>query len=211
MSTSKDPPSTPLPSPILILPNVTIRPLHLSDALYMAQYANDEDISKGMRNTFPSPYERRHADFFLTNIGLTQSRPLHSSSPDTQPILLNYALCRSSDGAFIGTIGLMPLADVEERTFEIGYWIGKEFWGKGYATEAVRAFTAWSFHTFSEILRIEASVFEGNEGSARVLLKAGFQAEGVRRKAVWKRGQSLDKHYFGMLREECEGLREHKR
>lgn len=210
MSTSTDPSSTPLPIPILVLPNVIIRPLHPSDAPFMAKHGNHEDVSKGMRNGFPSPYELHHANSFLTNIGLKQAYPSHRSSPDAQLILLNYALCRRSDGAYMGGIGLMPQGDVEERTFEVGYWIGKEFWGKGYVTEAVRAFTAWVFRTFPEVLRLEACVFEGNEGSARVLLKAGFQAEGVRRKAVWKRGKVLDKQYFGMLREECEALKDDK-
>ncbi|CAN8099096.1 unnamed protein product [Discula destructiva] len=192
-------------TPVLVLPNVVIRPLRPSDAPFMAKHANHPDISKGMRNTFPSPYEAHHAWSFLTNIGFEHTHP-SGPGPDATPILTSYALCRRSDGAYMGGIGLMPQSDVEARTFEIGYWVGKEFWGNGYATEAVRAFTAWVFETFTEVLRVEAAVFEGNEGSVRVLLKAGFQAEGVRRKAIWKRGQALDKMYFGMLREECEDL-----
>lgn len=210
MSTSTEPSSTPLPAPILVLPNITIRPLHPSDAPSMSKHGNDPDISKYMRNTFPSPYELHHAVSFLANVGLTQTHPSSSSSSsadDPKPVLKHYALCRGSDGAYMGAIGLMPQTDNEARTFELGYWIGKEFWGKGYATEAVRAFTAWTFRTFPDLLRIEAGVYEGNGGSARVLLKTGFQAEGVRRKAIWKRGQALDKMYFGMLRDECEGLR----
>lgn len=171
----------------------------------MAKHGNDPDITKGMRNTFPDPYSLQDAESFLTNVGLEKSHP-SSSSPDAKPILLNYALCRRSDGAYMGGIGLMPKTDVEARTFETGYWIGKEFWGNGYVTEAVRGFTVWAFETFPELVRIEATVFEGNDGSARVLAKAGFQAEGVRRKAIWKRGKLLDKLYFSMLRCESEAL-----
>lgn len=204
MSIPAYPYSTPLPEPILVLSDVIIRPLHHLDAPFMAKHANDPDISKGMRNTFPSPYEIQHADSFLSNIGFTQTHP-SSSGPDTQPVLTQYAICRQ-DGTYMGGIGLIPKEDVEARTFEFGYWIGKEFWGKGYMTEAVRAFAAWTFKTFPELRRLEAVVFEGIDGSGRLLLKAGFQAEGIRRKAVWKRGQSLDSRYYGMLREECEGL-----
>lgn len=196
-----------LPAPILVLPKVIIRPLHPSDALMMAKHANDPDITKGMRNTFPNPYSLEQAEYFLANIGLTNTH-LASSNPDAQPILLNYALCRRLDGAYMGGIGLMPKTDVEARTFETGYWIGKEFWGNGYVTEAVRAFTAWAFQTFPELVRVEAAVFEGNDGSVRVLNRAGFQAEGVRRKAIWKRGELLDKMYFSMLREECAALQQ---
>ncbi|KAJ4394229.1 hypothetical protein N0V93_003446 [Gnomoniopsis smithogilvyi] len=197
--------STPLPPPILTLIKVIIRPLHPSDATMMTKHANDPDISKGMRNTFPNPYSLEQAKDFLNNIGLKETHP-SSSKPNAKPILKNYALCRRSDGAYMGGIGLMPMADVEARTFETGYWIGKEFWGNGYMTEALRAFTLWAFRTFPDLVRVEASVFEGNDGSVRVLKRAGFQAEGVRRKAIWKRGELLDKMYFSMLREECDGL-----
>lgn len=168
----------------------------------MAKHANDPDITKGMRNTFPNPYSLEQAEYFLNNIGLKDTHP-SSTGPDARPVLTNYALCRRSDGAYMGGIGLMPKTDVEARTFETGYWIGKEFWGNGYMTEALQAFTAWAFETFAELVRIQASVFEGNDGSVRVLKRAGFQAEGVRRKAIWKRGQLLDQYLFSMLREEC--------
>lgn len=168
----------------------------------MAKHANDPDITKGMRNTFPNPYSLEQAEYFLNNIGLEETHR-SSTGPDARPVLTNYALCRRSDGAYMGGIGLMPKRDVEARTFETGYWIGKEFWGNGYMTEALQAFTAWAFETFAELVRIEASVFEGNDGSVRVLKRAGFHAEGVRRKAIWKRGQLLDQYLFSMLREEC--------
>lgn len=172
----------------------------------MAKHANDPDITKGMQNTFPNPYSLEQAEYFLHNIGLKDTHPSNADSNNAKPVLTNYALCRRSDGAYMGGIGLMPKRDVEARTFETGYWIGKEFWGHGYMTEALQAFTAWAFQMFPELVRIEASVFEGNDGSVRVLKRAGFQAEGVRRKAVWKRGQLLDKMLFSMLREECGGL-----
>lgn len=171
----------------------------------MVKHANDPDITKGMRNTFAYPYTLENAEYFLNKIGLVSTHPT-SSSPDAMPILLNYALCRRSDGAYMGGIGLMPKADVEARTFETGYWIGKDFWGNGYVTEAVKAFTAWAFQSFPELVRIEAGVFEGNDGSVRVLTRAGFQAEGVKRKAIWKRGQLLDYKMFSLLKEESEPL-----
>lgn len=169
----------------------------------MAKHANDPDITKGMRNTFPNPYSLEQAEYFLNNIGLKETHPSSADPDDAKPVLTNYALCRRSDGAYMGGIGLMPKRDVEARTFETGYWIGKEFWGDGYMTEALQAFTVWAFQTFAELARIEASVFEGNDASVRVLKRAGFQAEGVRRKAVWKRGQLLDQLLFSTLREEC--------
>lgn len=156
-----------------------------------------------MRNTFPNPYELQHAESFIGAIALTDK----SASPlRPEGILLNYAICRSSDGAFVGGIGLKPLKDVEARTIELGYWLGREHWGRGYAREAVTAFTAWAFSTFPDLLRVEASVYEGNSASEAVLKKAGFQFEGMRRKAIWKHGKSLGMMNYGLLRDECSEL-----
>lgn len=205
--------------PILILENVIIRPLTLDDAPPSSRLANEWDIAKNMRNTFPYPYELSNAKGFITTGGrATHSVVLLPDEPttdatatttekgDVRKVLINYALVRRSDGAFMGGIGLKPLKDVEARTMGVGYWLGREFRGHGYTTEAVRGLSKWAFETFPQLRRLEAEVHEGNGASARVLEKAGFQAEGVRRKAIWKAGQSLDLMIFGMLREECPDL-----
>lgn len=200
-----DPPTT---TPILSLPNLTIRPLHPSDAPSLAHHGNDPEVSKQMRDTFPHPYHLADAHHFITTL---------ASQTTTNGVLLHYAIClvapssflstsSPSGAALIGCIGLKPLPDVEARGFELGYWLGREHWARGYATEAVRAFSRWAFETFPGLLRLEARVHEGNGGSEAVLCKAGYQREGVRRKAVWKGGRALDLVLFGMLRGECPGL-----
>lgn len=204
MNTPPSPPPPPSNNPpILTLPRVTIRPYHPTDAPESAQQANDPAIAANMRNTFPSPYALQDAEHFINDVALART----SASPlQPEGIHLHYALCRSSDGAFVGGIGLKPLRDVEARTLEVGYWVGREHRGKGYAAEAVRAFSGWALETFPGVLRLEASVFEGNGASEAVLLKAGYRREGVRRKAVWKHERALDLAYFGLLREEWDGL-----
>ncbi|KAJ0121052.1 cetyltransferase [Diaporthe amygdali] len=190
-------------TPILTLRKTLIRPYHPSDAPNSSKQANDPDIAKWMRNTFPFPYELQHAESFINNIALSDK----SASPlRPEGILLTYAVCRSSDGAFVGGVGLKPFNDVEARTIEIGYWFGREHWGRGYASEAVAAFTAWAFATFPDLLRMEAKVYEGNGASDAVLKRAGYQFEGVRRKAIWKNGESLDQRDYGLLRDECPAL-----
>ncbi|KUI60871.1 putative N-acetyltransferase p20 [Cytospora mali] len=193
------------PPVLLTLPRLIIRPCLLTDAPFAAHHGNDPAVSQNMRDTFPNPYTFQDAEYFITNIASeTTSAPLRPEG-----ILLNYALClpSASGGEYIGGIGLKPLNDVEARTIEVGYWIGREHWGKGYATEAVGAFSRWAFETFPDVLRLEARVHEGNGGSEAVLRKAGYQKEGVRRKAVWKHGRALDMVLHGMLREECPGLK----
>ena len=91
---------------------------------------------------------------------------------------------------------------------EIGYWLGREHWGRGLATEAVRAFGRWAFAAYPELRRLEAGVFAGNDASARVLAKAGYVLEGRRRDACWKNGAFLDIAMYSLLREECLGAEE---
>lgn len=204
--------------PILTLEYVVLRPLTLADAPFAATLANDWEIAKNMRNTFPHPYELHHAEWFIAN----PASKLHpvvlllppsagdttttEAEDDVRKVPLHYAIVRRADDAYMGTLGLKPGADVDARTMELGYWLGREFWGKGYVSEAVRGFTKWAFETFPQLLRLEASVHEGNVASTRVLVKVGFQPEGVRRKAIWKADQALDLAIFGMLRSEYPGL-----
>ncbi|KAJ7272125.1 acyl-CoA N-acyltransferase [Mycena rebaudengoi] len=144
-----------------------------------------------MRNLFPDPYTLSDAESWISIA--TTGLPLR-----------NFAIT-CPDGTYIGAIGLKPLADVESRTMKIGYWIGEAHWGAGIMTEAVVAFSRWSFETIPELLRLEANIFDGNEGSMAVLRKAGYTFEGRRRNAVFKNGKVLDMHMFALLREECLG------
>lgn len=198
--------------PILTLEHVLLRPLTLADAPFAAKHANDWDIAKNMRNTFPHPYKLPHAEWFITNPASKLHPVVLPSAGDTtaeddvRKVPLHYAIVRRSDDAYMGNLGLKPGADVDARTMELGYWLGREFWGKGYVSEAARGFSKWAFETFPHLLRLEASVHEGNVASTRVLVKVGFQPEGVRRKAVWKADKALDLAIFGMLRSECPGL-----
>ena len=85
------------------------------------------------------------------------------------------------------------------RSVELGYWLAEPYWGKGIATEAVRAMTEWGF-AHLDINRIFAYVFGWNPASARVLEKAGYLYEGRMRQAVCKDGQMTDLLVYGMVR-----------
>jgi len=103
------------------------------------------------------------------------------------------------DGAAVGGISLEPGEDVFRRSAEIGYWLGEPFWGRGIATEAVRAVSDYAFATF-DVCRLEAGVFSWNAASARVLEKAGYVLEGRCRQAVVKDGRLGDRLLYALLR-----------
>ncbi len=83
-------------------------------------------------NTFPSPYMLADAEAWIkTALSAPQS--------------YFFAVCRRSDDAFAGGMGLEVLGDVQYRTLELGYWLGWDYWGQGVATDAVGGLTAWAF------------------------------------------------------------------
>ncbi|KAI1144424.1 acyl-CoA N-acyltransferase [Hypoxylon sp. FL0543] len=181
----------PLPAPIVTTEKCIIRPYAPSDAEPMAAAANLPEITMYMRNRFPHPYTLEDSKFWI------------DLSVKATP-MVNFAIF-TPDGDFAGAIGLIPGQDVEYRTWEVGYWIAKHQWGKGIATTALKAFSVWAFKEFPELLRLEAGVFEGNNASMKVLEKANYVREGVRRKAICKRGKVLDQVLFSLLREDVEG------
>ncbi len=91
----------------------------------------------------------------------------------------------------------------EDRKVDIGYHILTPYWGKGYATEATRALLGWCFENL-DLHRIQADCTDGNLGSERVLLKSGFQVEGLWRESCWEHGRFVDIKQFGLLRREFE-------
>ncbi|MCF3936017.1 GNAT family N-acetyltransferase [Acuticoccus sp. M5D2P5] len=82
---------------------------------------------------------------------------------------------REPDGGFMGCVGL-SMAEVWPE-MEFGYWLGRPFWGHGYATEAGRATIAHAFAVIG-LTRLTAGYFAGNHRSARVLAKLGFREVG---------------------------------
>ncbi|KAL4815464.1 acyl-CoA N-acyltransferase [Aspergillus spinulosporus] len=185
--------STSTPTPIVRLPRsrTLIRPLTPTtcDIQSLAHHGNNPKIAQYMRNAFPSPYKHSDASSWIT---FTMSQnPTH-----------DFCICLESTNTVIGAIGLKPRTDIQHCSMELGYWIGEEYWGRGIATEAVEEFVRWVFgrEEFAHVVRLDAEVFDGNEGSKRVLEKAGFVCEGRRRCAVEKAGVVLDTCIYAFVR-----------
>jgi RimJ/RimL family protein N-acetyltransferase len=168
----------------LTLPRCTLRPYRRDDEASLVRYANNRNVSRNMRDRFPHPYTAAHAREWTTRVS--------AQSPTA-----NFAIVVSDE--VIGGIGLEPGTDVFRRSAEIGYWLGEPFWGRGLATEAVRAATDYAFRTF-DICRLEAGVFEWNPASARVLEKAGYTLEGRARLGVFKDGRLGDRLLYALVR-----------
>ena len=105
---------------------------------------------------------------------------------------------RNEDEAFLGCIGYHDL-DREHRQAEMGYWLQPEYWGKGYATEAIRLFYNHVFAS-TDIHRLWAEVEVPNEASWRLLDRCGFTFEGTARDSEFKDGQFISLRNYSRLR-----------
>lgn len=118
-----------------------------------------------------------------------------------------WAIREKRTGRIMGSIGLEPdrrREDVASR--EMGYSLGKAFWGKGYMTEAAKAVIDYAFTQEKEpIVVLAICTGPTNKRSQRVIEKCGFQYEGTQRKGYHiYDGSDRDNLVYSMLREEWE-------
>ncbi|GGF02393.1 GNAT family N-acetyltransferase [Hymenobacter cavernae] len=175
--------------PTLVLPiaGARLRPWQLTDAAALTACANDEGVAQNLRDTFPFPYHMEDARWYLEFVATTNSPDLH--------------LAIEVDGAAGGGISIIFKNDVERRSAEIGYWLGRRYWGRGIMTAAAQALTDYTFAHF-DVCRLFAGVFAHNTASARVLEKCGYELEGRLRKSITKKGQTIDSLLYAIVNEQ---------
>ncbi len=117
-------------------------------------------------------------------VGPIAGWPPHKNVAESKDVIRNvfnaqqcYAICLKSDNKAIGAIELKlnGHTDMTDRNdeCELGYWIGKPFWGNGYITEAAKALIQYGFEQL-EMTTIWCGYYDGNERSRRVQEKCGF-------------------------------------
>jgi RimJ/RimL family protein N-acetyltransferase len=140
-------------------------PEEWSDLLAMI---DDRDVVRNLARA-PWPYTAAHAQAYA------QGDHAAASPGDRDRLLPNFFITLpGADGArLIGSVGLSLM----EGEINLGYWIGRPFWGHGYATEAAQAVLALARALGHD--RLVASHFVDNPASGRVLRKLGFRQTGV--------------------------------
>ncbi|WP_412058105.1 GNAT family N-acetyltransferase [Bartonella sp. DGB2] len=151
-------PASLIACPVLIGRRLLLRRLHIDDCIPMAELANDPRLQS--TTSFPAPYRIQDAEIFLQKalagkIGLCV-----------------YAVTLEQTGQFIGVCDLHPCR-LNKTDYEVGYWIGAPFWGKGYASEAAELLVAMAFRV-TPIVALYAFCLPYNFASKRVLEKVGF-------------------------------------
>jgi RimJ/RimL family protein N-acetyltransferase len=164
--------------------DLTFRTWRTRDVDALVERANNRNVWLNLKDRFPHPYTKADAESWIGMNHLVLGPPV------------NFAI--DVAGEAIGGVGVEPLEDVFHRTANIGYWVAEPFWGRGIATAAVEFISEYAFRTFP-IHRLQASVFDWNPASARVLEKAGFTLEGRQRRTVVKDGRVGDLLLYARL------------
>lgn len=171
--------------PSLVTSRLLLRPFTPGDAPRVHALLQDPEIAATTLR-IPYPYSRAMADEWIAGLA------------DRAGEDYGFALSLREGDLVLGAMGLHP--NWEHETAELGYWIGKNYWGQGYATEAGAAVTRFAFEHL-RLARVHAYHFSNNPASGAVLRKLGFQHEGTFREHILKGDTRLDLLAFGLLRD----------
>lgn len=143
----------------LLTERLLLRPMTMEDAPTIHRLVNDKDICYGCVH-IPYPYPEGAAEAWISG------HPFRFMQQHAAIFAI------TKDGEIIGATGI-ELKFAEERYY-IGYWIGKEFWGNGYASEAAKRLIEYGLDTL-QIPTLYAECLEENTASLNVLRKIGMK------------------------------------
>jgi RimJ/RimL family protein N-acetyltransferase len=143
---------------VLETERLTLRRPTLADVKAITRLANDRRIAENTRR-LPHPYSQDHAVDFVRTMADTR---------DTAFLIENN----------FAPIGMVGISWSQNDAPELGYWLGVEHWGQGFATEAARAIIDYFFEEF-EAEHLYAGARVTNPSSRNVLEKCGFKWSGV--------------------------------
>lgn len=145
-----------------VLNNIALSGLTEADEEDITAYMQDKEISDST-GRIPYPYTIEHAKLWIEDNLVFE---------EEQGFKRNYAI-RNETGKMLGCIGLHFNFGYESDKSEFGYWLGKPYWNQGIMTEAIKLFAQLVSKQYG-IKTLEAHVFDFNQASQKVLLKAGF-------------------------------------
>lgn len=160
---------------------VLLRQFTSSDATSIVTYLNDPLVTRYITDAIPKPYTIADATGWVA----------HSQTSNT-------IMAIEYNGLFVGCISAQIGEFEYSRSAQLGYWIGKEFWNKGIATQAVTLFCQ-QLTRDTDMMRLYVSVVVDNGASSRVLAKNGFVCEGVHRAASYKAGVFYDESVWAKM------------
>ncbi len=131
--------------------------------------ADDFDVANGVGPEFPSPYTTEDAQWFVN----------HSKDSWDSNEEYSFAIVDKETKEFQGMIGFKKDGNEIKN---IGYWLGRAYWGKGFASEALQATIEYIKLKFPDVREVKAYAYKYNKPSQKVLEKSGFTIIGERDK-----------------------------
>ena len=167
---------------------MTLRRIRASDEEAIYSYATDPDVSRYTSwAPHTSPEETRQ--FVRRVLDAYQEKRVAS-----------WGIELKAERTVIGTGGFNSW-DREHGTGELGYAMGKPYWGQGLMTEAVNAMIEFGFKRMA-LNRIVIRMDPRNTGSWRVAEKSGCRFEGIARQTIYAKGAFHDLMIWAILRED---------
>jgi RimJ/RimL family protein N-acetyltransferase len=170
-------------SVILETGRLILRPPKAADISAFLPLLGDFQVSKNLSRV-PHPYTEDNACAFIV---------LAAQGWRTGEDLA-FAILRKGDGSYIGVCGVHPA-----RGWEFGYWLGRPFWGSGYATEAVGRLIRYAFEELGAE-ELHAGWFFDNPASGHVLEKLGCEPDGSEERPCLSRGCKVFCHKVALKR-----------
>ena len=174
---------------------------------------NGKTLIKGKRVVLRQPVKADAAEFLAVNRrnaafnrGLA-SPPVTAKQFDafmkrnTQTGGACFLICRTADGAIMGSIALSQIFYGGFRSAYLGYQIGEEFSAQGYMTEAIQLMLRHAFMNF-KLHRLEANIQPDNSASIALVRRAGFVKEGYSRRYLKICGRWRDHERWAILVED---------
>lgn len=163
-----------------------IREWDIKDKYKLSEMLNNKNIQNNLRDGLPYPYTADNAEEYIVSM-------LSADKTKT------FAFAITVNDIAIGSIGVFRCGNIHSRTAEMGYYVGEPYWGKGFATSAVKQTCKYIFDN-TDIIRIFAEPFAYNTASCHVLEKAGFQFEGTLHSNAVKNGNIIDMKMYALVK-----------
>jgi RimJ/RimL family protein N-acetyltransferase len=176
--------------PVIETERLTLRPVQASDAAALAARRSDPEVAQ--YQSWTAPYDLAKAETLVESI-LGQGGPT-----DGEWFMVTVT---DAAGTIVGDLAIHPTWGM--RSVEVGYTLGREYWGRGYASEAVAAVVAF-FFSETPAVRLHGVVHPENHASAAVLERNGFTYEGRTKLSYWVGDENTDDVLYGLTRDDWE-------
>lgn len=162
-----------------------LRPFTLDDATRVQELAGNKDVAKTTLG-IPHPYSLEAAKSWIKN----HPRMIRNG---TYP----FAIVLKTESVIVGTMTIR--VNEAHKKGELAYWVGKEYWGNGYATEAAKEIVRHSFEDLN-LNRVWAMAMSKNPASIKVMERVGMKKEGVLKQDIIKSGVFVDSDIYGLIK-----------